>query len=807
MTNNNNRRALLANNYHHLLQGRDSGTEGLESVEGAESRSVDLSEGAIRERLCEAESSLREFVKRELGDDAKLQEVIDEIIRRGDAGLRALREDAARLANDPELVSGLEAIARTDGSRPSFLIRDGGVDLKSSPVGSWKGKLVASQDLLNQALACIGRVNIGDQHVGTGFLIQENLILTNRHVLQDIANVDANGNWIMTNDAVIDFGYEHPQHKSFNRRQLERVLFAGGQRILPFSLDHNKLDLALISLRPGRSEQAPLRVLSFGSGSQWAKLNTAIYTVGYPGPPKHNLYPTTLLELLFQKTYGCKRLAPGELVSSRSTVNKWTLTHDATTLGGNSGSAVLVMGNELVAAGLHYGGRPQVETTPGENWGHVLGSILDQTDGFHSKTLGEILNENGVVLLGDNGNGGLGPYSGPGPNNGPQPNDSPRPNIDPRAELAAEKLVADISRGPLPGLTNAASAAATVNSNSTVSAAALNGYGTVSITVPLHIQITLGAPQVAPEASVSRTEGLFGRAQPTPPTTARFSLDSLATTDFRWRTALSLALASKLAYSPLGAVQMTGLNDWRLQTCVFLEMSETQCFVASTPDAVFVAFRGTAGVRDWIADLNVGVVRRPYGTIHRGFHFAYQDIRPQLEQVLAKIGNRRLLLTGHSLGAALATIAACELSEPFRVAHLYTFGQPRVGWVDFRNSFNQRYGNVLYRFVNNDDIVTRIPPGFQHVGRLFHFDAQGRLQGQAEAASPANETSEGLPLTQAEFDLLRADCLARRASQGTGESALAVPAIAAPELEGLLPSISDHGMDEYIRKIALQIGS
>jgi hypothetical protein len=68
----------------------------------------------------------------------------------------------------------------------------------------------------------------------------------------------------------------------------------------------------------------------------------------------------------------------------------WSKAHDATTLGGNSGSVVLVAGRETTAAALHYGGRA---TAPLGNFTHVLGSVLSETDGRSAPTLRERLEE------------------------------------------------------------------------------------------------------------------------------------------------------------------------------------------------------------------------------------------------------------------------------------------------------------------------------------------------------------------------------------------------------------------------------
>lgn len=772
--------------YHRLLQGRNSHAEtALESLEDAPTE-VDLSDEAIRKRLTDTHAALREFVRRELGDDERLHEIVREIISSGGAALRALRDDESQLESSPELLSGLEAIARTDGSRPSFLIRDGRVDVTSSPIGSWADRLAVSQDQLDSAIACVGRINLGTRHIGTGFLIKDDLILTNRHVLQDIADIDANGNWTFKQQgASIDFGFEHRGRESVGRRNLARVLFVGKQRINPFVLDHRKLDLALIELGPGDATAAPLSALSLGAGHSWAVPGTTLYTIGYPGPPRQNLYPATLLEQLFQSTYGHKRLAPGELITGRAQLAGWSLAQDATTLGGNSGSALLVVGEEMVAAGLHYGGQPQVGDVLGENWGHVLGSVLDQTDGFRRQTLGEILEQRGVQFL----------HREPPVTRTEDASENPLrignpPTID----------------GPLFRATNreVGSAQATVLPPTNATLTAQAQQGSVTFTVPLQITVGFGpVPSQAAAASVpSRAEGLFGAAQPMAAVPARFVLGSLNTTEFNWDTALSLALASKLSYSSLALVQSTALSDWRLSTAVFLEANETQCFVASSPDVMFVAFRGTAGLGDWIADLNVGNILRPYGTVHRGFYFAYEDIRLQLEQALQGLGERRLMLTGHSLGAALATIAACELPERFRRTGIYTFGQPRIGFNDFRTRYDERFGHLHYRFVNDDDIVTRIPPGFQHVGRLFHFDAQGSLESVTESVDEGIAAAEPPPLSQPEFDRLRSDLLAMRAGRATGEAVET-----AAELEGFFPSISDHSMDEYIRNIAAMAAS
>src|SRR5205085_12612298 len=116
----------------------------------------------------------------------------------------------------------------------------------------------------------------------------------------------------------------------------------------------------------------------------------------YPANPRVGTYTPTLLEQLFQTTFGYKRLAPGRIMRSQASVQGWTLAHDATTLGGNSGSVILVVGREHAAAGLHYGGR---RTEPRENWGFVFGRVLEETDGRSESTLRQRLKEYGVQFI------------------------------------------------------------------------------------------------------------------------------------------------------------------------------------------------------------------------------------------------------------------------------------------------------------------------------------------------------------------------------------------------------------------------
>lgn len=108
------------------------------------------------------------------------------------------------------------------------------------------------------------------------------------------------------------------------------------------------------------------------------------------------------------------------------------------------------------------------------------------------------------------------------------------------------------------------------------------------------------------------------------------------------------------------------------------------------------------------------------GMVHRGFAGALKQIWDQVAEALSAVADYKLLFTGHSLGAAMATLAA-SLHLP---SALYTIGSPRVGDADFVASLEgKRLGN--YRFVDCCDLVTTLPPeliGYRHVGKPYYID-------------------------------------------------------------------------------------
>lgn len=152
----------------------------------------------------------------------------------------------------------------------------------------------------------------------------------------------------------------------------------------------------------------------------------------------------------------------------------------------------------------------------------------------------------------------------------------------------------------------------------------------------------------------------------------------------------------------------------------------------------FVSFRGSSDLSDWLADFDViPATYLPvsgFGQVHGGFQDVYECVRASIAANLAgaTAGCEKILVTGHSLGAALAVLAAPDISRavppiPANTAEprLVTFGGPRVGLPDFAAAFNAAIESC-FRVVNFLDIVPLVPPApYVHVGAEIAVDSGG----------------------------------------------------------------------------------
>jgi triacylglycerol lipase len=176
--------------------------------------------------------------------------------------------------------------------------------------------------------------------------------------------------------------------------------------------------------------------------------------------------------------------------------------------------------------------------------------------------------------------------------------------------------------------------------------------------------------------------------------------------------------------------------------------TDTGGFVAQNAQVVLVSFRGTQPKVpiDWMTDFQAKhVTWGPFpGLVHKGFHDALHAVwgisYPGGEILPARLvnrGDRAVWITGHSLGGAVAELCAAQASFETHVPvqGVYTFGQPRCGDDAFAAQAEAVLGQRIFRFINDRDIVPRVPffgMGFRHYGsEIFYNHEQQQVNGAA----------------------------------------------------------------------------
>jgi triacylglycerol lipase len=179
-------------------------------------------------------------------------------------------------------------------------------------------------------------------------------------------------------------------------------------------------------------------------------------------------------------------------------------------------------------------------------------------------------------------------------------------------------------------------------------------------------------------------------------------------------------ILQKLKQEDDGFIRVTGFDN-----------KSSQAAIVEHNDYICMAFRGTDELEDWLDNIKITATRQLFGSFHLGFWEAVQDIWPPMlarYEEAQKNGSRPLFITGHSLGGAMATIAAAiMMHENKAVAGVYTFGQPRAMRPLTSMKFNAQYKGIFFRFHNNNDIVTRVPAavgGFRHVGTYLYISEE-----------------------------------------------------------------------------------
>lgn len=245
----------------------------------------------------------------------------------------------------------LEAIVRTTG-RPPLLVKEDKVVLEPLPglPANTRERILANEKWI-KSVGRVEFVNAGSPWGGTGWVIDRkadgDIVATNRHVAKIVARRMANGQAVFLRNAA---GVRMAARLDF--REEASSIVGNASFTVPLSsivylADDLSADVCLLKIvlpSPLRRDPIPL-------ADKEARLDELVATIGYPAQDSRNAADPQ--EKYFRSVYNVKRFAPGKVIQALG--GDQMLSHDCTTLGGNSGSPLLSLDSGKVV-GLHFAG-------------------------------------------------------------------------------------------------------------------------------------------------------------------------------------------------------------------------------------------------------------------------------------------------------------------------------------------------------------------------------------------------------------------------------------------------------------------
>ena len=163
-------------------------------------------------------------------------------------------------------------------------------------------------------------------------------------------------------------------------------------------------------------------------------------------------------------------------------------------------------------------------------------------------------------------------------------------------------------------------------------------------------------------------------------------------------------------------------------------------FVGYLPSTstVFVVFRGSENVENWVVDADLRKTVYPFCEgceVHEGFLRAHEHVIPLVKaetgRLLKATNSSNLVITGHSLGAAIATLVTVDLQTYFNTTKtsMYNFGSPRL----FNIVAAEKVSSFLvdkYRFTHFNDLIPHFPflmEHYEHITPEIYEDLEGNL--------------------------------------------------------------------------------
>jgi S1-C subfamily serine protease len=278
---------------------------------------------------------------RSLGEPATASSLSEELATNGRSAIAKVKKDKGAARLSPREESALEAIVLLEG-RPALLIQKGHFE---DPPPEW-ASLETHRAAIEAVFGRVGRIEVSGHPsldwIGTGFLVAEDVVMTNRHVAKEFSKKTGTS-W------------------SFEAGMKPSIDWAeelGSRKPLEYAVSsvigvHEKHDMALLRVARKGGGGAKLPKPLPLAKKPAVKAGESVFAVGYPAWDGRRNEPRPMSEI-FHDIYNVKRLQPGKVTKVSAALKQFD--HDCSTLGGNSGSCVLDLETATVV-GLHFQGR------------------------------------------------------------------------------------------------------------------------------------------------------------------------------------------------------------------------------------------------------------------------------------------------------------------------------------------------------------------------------------------------------------------------------------------------------------------